>query len=136
MEVTARQLVQKAILPRSSPDDIFQKTASRFRLTFPQQCARDVVLAFDIGGFSRFLFVCARILDVTQGRELLHEFTSLTGVKLLLARMHATLACDRLPTRNGFHLRNFFKGFQQRPSIHVLANRKIKKRENSRRDID
>src|SRR5438105_12809561 len=50
--------------------------------------------------------------------------------------MHATLACDRFPARNGFHLRNFFKGFQQRPTVHVLTNRKVEKGKNSWSDID
>ena len=49
LEITARQLVKKAIFPRASPDDLLQRRARRFRLTFPEKRTRDIILAFNFG---------------------------------------------------------------------------------------
>ena len=58
----------------------------------------DVILAFNLRGLSCFLLVCPGIFDVTQRRELPHEFVRLGGIELLLTGMHAALALDLFPT--------------------------------------
>ena len=48
LEITSRQLMEKAIFPRSPPNNLFQERTRRFRLTFPEKRTRDIILAFNL----------------------------------------------------------------------------------------
>src|SRR5262249_19185130 len=85
LEITGRQLHEEAFFPGAAPDNLLQERASLLRPSFPKIRASYVILCLYLCSLRRFLFICAGIFNVTQGRELLHEFVSLGGIQLLVA---------------------------------------------------
>ena len=63
----------------------------------------------DLRRFLLLLLVRARIFDVTERGELLHQLLRLLAIHLFAFGMHTALRPRSLPARHGFHFRHILK---------------------------
>ena len=134
--ITSRQLCEKPIFPRAPPNDLFEQRLGLIGPIFPKIGARDIVFRFDLGRLRHLLLVGAWIFDVTEGGELLHQFVSLFTIYLLARYVHPAFTGNFFPARDRLHARRDLERFEQRPAVHIFADRNVEQRQDGRRDID
>ncbi len=134
--ITSHQLCEKPIFPRAPPNDVFEQRLGLIGPIFPKIGARDIVFRFDLGRLRHLLLVGAWIFDVTEGGELLHQFVSLFTIYPLARYVHPAFTGNFFPARDRLHARRDLERFEQRPAVHVFADRNVEQRQDGRRDID
>ena len=130
------QLHAKTMLVRPTFVELFQNLRGRAVPAIVHVRPRQIVAQLADRVVDRLLSIGRRRLDVSECDQLLDRLLRLHRVELHVRRMQAGLARHIIPTRDRLDPRRIAKRFENRPTVHVLAHRQAKQREQRRRDVE
>ena len=118
LKIARRELDEEAILPWTTPDDLFQERPRVFRLAFPEIGARDVVLRFDLGRLGRLFLIRSWDLRCNPRPRIAASIHWPEPGQSAIAGMHSALAWPASQLGMVFHLRSCLKASSKgRPSM-------------------